>query len=76
MMKEQFYIYTARNGEKYIQTKSKYLAHALAYLGFRFMMFNTSFSFKYSEELEELAKQLVTMRKERTTMYQNLSENE
>ena len=75
-MMKHYTIYTAKSGDRYIQTKSKYLAHALAYLGFRFMMFNTSFSFKYSEELEELAKQLVTMRKERTTMYQNLSENE
>ena len=67
-MKEQFIIYTARNGKRYLQTKSKYLAHALAYCGFRFMMFNTSFSFEYSEELEELAKQLIAMRKEHTTM--------
>ena len=63
MMKEQFTVYTARNGERYIQTKSKYLAHALAFLGFRFMMFDKMFSFKYTEQLEEALNKLMELQK-------------
>ena len=62
-MMKHYTIYTARNGERYLQTKSKYLAHALAYLGFRFMMFDTMFSFEYSEELEKTLNKLMELQK-------------
>ena len=63
MMKEQFTIYTAKNGKRYIQTKSKYLAHALAFLGFRFMMFDKMFSFEYTEQLDEVLNKLMELQK-------------
>jgi hypothetical protein len=64
-MKEQ-YIVTS-NG-KYIQTKSKYLAHALNYIGFRFMQFKNSedgsvaYSFLYSKELLATIEHIVELR--------------
>ena len=55
-MKEQFTIYTARNGEKYIQTKNYRLADAIAYLtGARYYKLPIQgeliLSFQYSDEL-------------------------
>ena len=65
-MKEQFIIYTARNGEKYIQTKNKYLAHGLAFCGFRFMVFreneNEIFSFCYSQDLIDAIENISNIR--------------
>lgn len=55
-MKEQFTIYTAKNGSKYIQTKNYRLADAIAYItGARYYKINIQgeliLSFQYSEEL-------------------------
>ena len=68
-MKEQFTIYTAKNGERYIQTKNKYLAHGLAFCGFRFMVFKENetnievYSFNYSEELVEVLTTIIEFRR-------------
>lgn len=61
-MKEQFTIYTAKNGSKYIQTENKYLAHGLAFCGYRFMMFDKVFSFHYSEELLQLIQTMLQLK--------------
>lgn len=67
-MKNQFTIYTAKNGEKYIQTKNKYLAHALAFYGFRFMVFKENetgfdiYSFRYSDELINIVEHMISVR--------------
>ena len=67
-MKNQYWIYTAKNGEKYIQTKSKYLAHALSYCQFKFMVFKENdgateiYSFAYSEGLIEVANNIIELR--------------
>ena len=67
-MKEQFLIYTSKNGKKYIQTKSKYLAHALSYCCYQFMTFQDSngvniYSFEYSEELLEVINSIIELRR-------------
>lgn len=55
-MKEQFNVYTARNGEKYIQTKSHRLANTVFNVtGIQYYKLGIQgelvFSFKYSDEL-------------------------
>jgi hypothetical protein len=67
-MKEQFKIYTAKNGSKYIQTKNQYLAHALAFCGYKFMVFKENvtnieiYSFQYSDALFDVMEQLITIK--------------
>lgn len=65
-MKEQFYVYTSKNGERYIQTTSKYLAHALSFMRFQFMTFDTNdgkiYSFQYSDELIGLIEHILELR--------------
>ncbi len=66
-MKKQYWIYTAKNGERYIQMSSKYLAHALSFMRFQFMTFDTVnnkiYSFQYSEELIEVIEHVLEVRK-------------
>lgn len=60
--------YIVTSNGKYIQTKSKYLAHALNYIGFRFMQFKNSedgsiaYSFVYSEELLNMVEHILELR--------------
>ena len=66
-MKEQFYVYIARNGEKYIQTGNFRLADAVAYLtGARYYKITvptgTVYSFQYSEKLMEIVNNLDSLR--------------
>lgn len=66
-MKEQFTIYTARNGERYLQTKNFRLADAVAYLtGARYYKLAVPsgelYSFKYSDELMNIVNKLDSMR--------------
>lgn len=66
-MKEQFYIYTARSGEKYIQTMNFRLADAVAYLtGARYYKLDRPngqiFSFQFSEELMEVVDNLDSLK--------------
>ena len=66
-MKEQFNIYIARNGEKYIQTGNFRLADAVAYLtGARYYKITvptgTVYSFQYSEKLMEIVNNLDSLR--------------
>ena len=66
-MKEQFNIYTARNGEKYIQTRNYRLADAVAYLtGARYYKLDRLngqiFSFQYSDELMHIVDNLDSLR--------------
>lgn len=67
MMKEQFHIYVARNGESYIQTGNFRLADAVAYLtGARYYKITvptgTVYSFQYSEKLMEIVNNLDSLR--------------
>ena len=66
-MKEHYWIFTAKNGERYIQTTSKYLAHALSFMRFQFMTFDTNngkiYSFEYSDELIEVIEHILEVRK-------------
>lgn len=52
---KHYHIYTASNGDKYIQTSNKYLAHALCFCGFTFKTLKVKdiicYSFQYSKEL-------------------------
>ena len=54
-MKKHYHIYTAKSGDKFIQTSNKYLAHALVFCGYEFkelkMNDTICYSFKYSDEL-------------------------
>lgn len=63
---KHYHVYTAKNGEKYVQTSSKYLAHALNFCRFQFIMFdkdgNKIYSFQYSEELIELIEHMIELR--------------
>ena len=66
-MKEQFNIYVARNGERYIQTGNYRLADAVAYLtGARYYKLavptGTIYSFQYSEKLIEIVNKLDSLR--------------
>ena len=65
-MKEQYWIFTAKNGERYIQTSNKYLAHSLSFCRFVFMTFDTDtnkiYSFEYSEELIGLIEHILELR--------------
>ena len=66
-MRNQFYIYTARNGEKYIQTMNYRLADAIAYLtGARYYKLDRPngqiFSFQFSEELMDIVNDLDSLR--------------
>lgn len=66
-MKEQYWIYTDGNGNKYIQTKSEYLAHALSYCRFQFYKFDDKqgkkiYSFIYSDELQETIDNIIEIR--------------
>ena len=66
-MNKHYWIYTAKNGERYIQTSSKYLAHALSFMRFQFMTFDDVnskiYSFQYSEELIQVIEYIVELRK-------------
>ena len=66
-MNEQFRVYTARNGEKYIQTMNYRLADAVAYLtGARYYKLDRPngqiFSFQYSDELMHIVDNLDSLR--------------
>ena len=66
-MRNQFYIYTARSGEKYIQTMNFRLADAVAYLtGARYYKLDRPngqiFSFQFSEELIEVVDNLDSLK--------------
>lgn len=66
-MKEQFIIYTARNGERYIQTKNFRLADAVAYItGTTYYKITVNgklvLSFQYSDELMNVVNNLDNMR--------------
>ena len=67
-MKKHYNIFTSKNGEKYVQTKNKYLAHALVFCGFKFMTFQEKdgevkiYSFTYSEELISMMNNIIEMR--------------
>lgn len=66
-MKEQFHVYTARNGEKYIQTRNYRLADAIAYItGAKYYKLDRPngqiFSFQYSEELMNIVNNLDSLR--------------
>ena len=66
-MKEQFYVYTSKNGEKFIQTKNYRLADAIAYLtGAKYYKLDRPngqlFSFKYSEDLMNIVNNLDSLR--------------
>lgn len=66
-MKEQFHVYIARNGEKYIQTGNYRLADAIAYLtGARYYKLavksGTVYSFQYSEDLMEIVNNIDSLR--------------
>ncbi|WVR22079.1 MAG: hypothetical protein [Malazfec virus 1] len=67
-MKNDFNVYTARNGNKYIQTTNSYLAHGVRYLtGVQFYKIqiegSTIHSFIYTEELLNLFNTLQAMKK-------------
>ena len=62
-MKKNYQIYTSKNGVKLIQTKSKYLAHALSYCRLQFLVFKDKngeefYSFNYTEDLLKLINNL------------------
>ena len=65
-MKEQFTIYTAKNGSKYIQTKNQYLASALAFLGYRYYKIDIKgeliLSFQYSDKLLKTVEYLIELK--------------
>jgi hypothetical protein len=66
-MKEQFTVYVAKSGERYIQTKNFRLADALAYLtGARYYKLDRPsgqiFSFQYSNELMDIVNNLDSFR--------------
>lgn len=66
-MKEQFYVYTSKNGERFIQTKNFRLADAIAYLtGAKYYKLDRPngqlFSFKYSEDLMNIVNNLDSLR--------------
>lgn len=65
-MNKHYWIYTAKNGERYVQTKNKYLAHALSFMRFQFMTFNSSeekiYSFSYSDELIQIIEHMNSIR--------------
>ena len=66
-MKEQFYVYTSKNGEKFIQTKNYRLADAIAYItGARYYKLTVPsgelFSFQYSEKLMNIVNNLDSLR--------------
>ena len=54
-MVKHYTIYTAKSGDRYIQTTNEYLAKGLAFCGFTYKVFtknnSVSYSFLYSEEL-------------------------
>lgn len=67
MMKEQFIVYTAKNGSRYLQTKNFRLADAIAYLtGARYYKITIHdklvLSFQYSEELMNVVNNLDSLR--------------
>lgn len=65
---KHYNVFTAKNGNKYIQTKSKYLAHALCFCGYKFMVFKENdgeteiYSFQYSEELIQAFEHIIKVR--------------
>ena len=65
---KHYNVFTSKNGEKYVQTKSKYLAHALCFCGYKFMVFKEHdgeteiYSFQYSEELISVINNIIGMR--------------
>ena len=65
-MKKHYHIYTAKSGDKFIQTSNKYLAHALVFCGYEFkelrMKDCTCYSFKYSDELLNTVDNISLMR--------------
>lgn len=66
MNSKHYWIYTSKNGERFIQTKNKYLAHALSYMRFQFMTFDDVdskiYSFHYSEELIQVIEHINSIR--------------
>lgn len=67
-MMKHYHIYTTKDGNKFIQTKSKYLAHALSYCRFQFMVFKDSngnefYSFEYSDELVNAIEHIIELRR-------------
>ena len=66
-MKEQFYVYTSKNGDRFIQTRNYRLADALAYItGAKYYkldkLHGQIFSFQYSEELMNIVNNLDSLR--------------
>ena len=66
-MKEQYWIYVAQNGERYIQTHNKYLASGVLYLTdvpFYKITINDRliYSFQYSEDLENTFQMFYNLR--------------
>lgn len=65
-MNKHYHIYTSKNGEKYVQTSNKYLAHGLAFCGFEFKAFKVKdiicYSFEYSEELINTVENTIELR--------------
>ena len=65
---KHYNVFAAKNGNKYIQTKSKYLAHALCFCGYKFMVFKENdgateiYSFQYSEELIQVANNIIELK--------------
>ena len=63
---KHYHIYTAKNGERYIQTSNKYLAHGLAFCGFKFKAFKhkdiVCYSFEYSEALINTIENTIELR--------------
>ena len=65
--KKDYWIYTAQNGNKYIQAHNSYLAHAIVYMcGVKFYKITIEnkvvYSFIYTEELLKLFTTLETLK--------------
>ena len=66
-MKETYWIFTSKSGTKFVQTKSKYLAHALSYCRFQFLVFKDKdgkefYSFHYNKDLLKVINNLNEIR--------------
>lgn len=52
---KHYHVYTAKSGDKFVQTFNKYLAHAMVFCGYEYKMFKVKdsvcYSFLFSEEL-------------------------
>lgn len=65
---KHYHIYIAKDGNRFIQTSNKYLAHALVFCGYEFKALKikdiTSYSFVYSDELLDTVERIISTRKE------------